>query len=297
MTDKAKEYKLLSIDDVKRMLNQAHLQIERMIVRERLVMNLDIIRAQAPQMILNMIRVPFCIDDNRLIRVLDGRLRIEINFTDYNLQAGDIMLVQAGTYFEIKEVTEETHIEAIAFVPQKYPTNLSYHNKSVIKIHPAPSDWDMTSHLLYTIYSVAKDEPYRSDVAEPLVQALVNLVIGLSAEETSIATSNAEHLFHRFVELIATNKQGKQPVGHYADLLCITPQYLSKIVTAMSGNTVSEWINKAVVLDARILLRDTTKTISEIADTLNFPNDSFFCRFFKRETGQTPTQYRREVGR
>lgn len=297
MTDKAKEYKLLSIDDVKRMLNQAHLQIERMIVRERLVVNLDIIRAQAPQMILNMIRVPFCIDDNRLIRVLDGRLRIEINFTDYNLQAGDIILVQAGTYFEIKEVTEDTHIEAIAFVPQKYPTNLAYHNKSVIKIHPTPSDWDMTSHLLYTIYSVAKDEPYRSDVAEPLVQALVNLVIGLSAEETSIAASNAEHLFHRFVELIATNKQGKQPVGHYADLLCITPQYLSKIVTAMSGNTVSEWINKAVVLDARILLRDTTKTISEIADTLNFPNDSFFCRFFKRETGQTPTQYRREAGR
>ena len=64
----------------------------------------------------------------------------------------------------------------------------------------------------------------------------------------------------------------------------------------VSGKTASEWIDKAVVLDARILLRDPTKTVSAVADALGFPNDSYFCRYFRRQTGQSPTEYRRSGG-
>ena len=60
-----------------------------------------------------------------------------------------------------------------------------------------------------------------------------------------------------------------------------------------SGKTVSEWISKAVITEAKVLLKDTGAPVADISETLNFPTDSFFCRFFKKETGMTPTQYRK----
>ena len=47
------------------------------------------------------------------------------------------------------------------------------------------------------------------------------------------------------------------------------------------------------MLYARIPLRDPTNTVSAVADALGFPNDSYFCRYFRRHTGQSPTEYRR----
>lgn len=61
----------------------------------------------------------------------------------------------------------------------------------------------------------------------------------------------------------------------------------------MLRKPASEWISKAVITEVKVLLKDTDKPISEISDILNFPTDSFFCRFFKKETGVTPTQYRK----
>ena len=179
----------------------------------------------------------------------------------------------------------------MAFIPDQYPTNLALFGQTVIKVHPTPEAWNELSHLFYTLYSFAKREPYCPEVVEPLVQALVNYTLGLS-EVAHLASTSTEHLFERFLELLTTHK-GKQPVTYYASALCVTPQYLSRIVSLTSGKTVTEWINKAVILDARILLRGTTQSISKISDTLHFPNDSFFCRFFKRETGYTPIQYRK----
>ena len=81
-------------------------------------------------------------------------------------------------------------------------------------------------------------------------------------------------------------------IGFYANKLCITPKYLSKLVKEHTGRSAGEWIENHVILDARAMLHSSDMTIQQIATALNFPNQSFFGKYFKRATGISPKHYR-----
>ena len=75
--------------------------------------------------------------------------------------------------------------------------------------------------------------------------------------------------------------------------MCITPKYLSETVKAISGRTPNEWIDNYVVLEMRVQLKNSMKSIKDIANDLNFPNQSFMGKYFKEHVGLSPTDYRR----
>ena len=72
----------------------------------------------------------------------------------------------------------------------------------------------------------------------------------------------------------------------------ISPQHLSTTVNKITGKTVTDIIAKLVITDAEAKLKSTDLTIQEIAYSLNFPDISFFGKYFKRYTGMSPKQYR-----
>ena len=85
----------------------------------------------------------------------------------------------------------------------------------------------------------------------------------------------------------------ERSLGFYAGKLCITPKYLSLISKDVSGRSAGEWIDQYVVLEAKTLLKSTRMSIQEIADVLNFANQSFFGKYFKHHTGISPKEYRK----
>ena len=87
-----KEFKLLSIESILEILDKNNCTVERMFTREGFAMNLDIVRKNAPSGLIEMIQVPFYINDNRILRVLSGFARLDLNLTEYELRAGDILL-------------------------------------------------------------------------------------------------------------------------------------------------------------------------------------------------------------
>ena len=78
----------------------------------------------------------------------------------------------------------------------------------------------------------------------------------------------------------------------YAEQLCLASHYLSPLIREASGESPSTWITKAVISEAKVLLKQSDKTVLQISEELGFPNAPFFCRYFKRETGMTPSEYR-----
>jgi AraC-like DNA-binding protein len=74
--------------------------------------------------------------------------------------------------------------------------------------------------------------------------------------------------------------------------MCITEKYLCLVVKSTSGKTPREWIDRAAVNNAKVLLKHTDMQISQISDRMNFPRSSAFCKYFKRKTGLTPQEYR-----
>lgn len=111
-------------------------------------------------------------------------------------------------------------------------------------------------------------------------------------EEQNNSHNRAEEYFKQFTHLLGEHFREERSVGFYARQLCITPKYLTALIKRISGQSVSEWIDNYVILEAKTLLKYSTMSIQEIAYYLNFPNQSFFGSYFKRNTGMSPSQYK-----
>lgn len=109
---------------------------------------------------------------------------------------------------------------------------------------------------------------------------------------TEVRTSRRAELFHRFVELTHEHCAQHREAAFYADRLCISSRYLSAIVRGIARSTVKEFIDRAAVLEIKMLLQSTDLSVQEIAYRLRFPDQSYLGRYFKHHTGQSPTEYR-----
>lgn len=109
-------------------------------------------------------------------------------------------------------------------------------------------------------------------------------------------TTRQEELFKHFIELLHEYCTQEREVGFYAGKLCITPRYLSTIVQQVTKKTAKMIIDLHVLLEIKALLQSTDLTLQEIANRLNFPDQSFFGRYFKKHTGMSPTEYRKRQG-
>jgi len=106
--------------------------------------------------------------------------------------------------------------------------------------------------------------------------------------------SRADAIFARFIRLLEKHFTEERRVSFYAKLLCITPKYLSETVKQVSKRTPNEWIDNYVTAEIRVLLKNSNKSIKEIAEALHFPNQSFLGKYFKEHTGMSPSEYRRK---
>lgn len=146
----------------------------------------------------------------------------------------------------------------------------------------------------------SKEDTYRKEMSEGLMQSFFFELCGIfhsHAPSVSAAVKNKsrkEFLFERFYESLVQSYQSERSVRFYADQLCLTPKHLSGVVKEVSGRTVGEWIDEFVILEAKALLNSSSMNIQEIADRLNFANQSFFGKYFKHYVGMSPKEYRKD---
>ena len=111
-------------------------------------------------------------------------------------------------------------------------------------------------------------------------------------EEALFKTDRKRMLFIRFLKLLENRIKKEHSVDFYASELCITSQYLRRIVREVSGKTVYEWICEKLIGEIIKLLEDTDMPIQQIADELHFSDQAVLTKFFKRHKGLSPTKYR-----
>lgn len=105
-------------------------------------------------------------------------------------------------------------------------------------------------------------------------------------------TSRGYALFEQFLDLVQKNYKNERCVAWYSEQLCLTPKYLSEIVKQASGRTAGQWITTFVLIEIKSLLRNTDRSIKEIAQEMNFSSQSFLGKYFRHATGMSPKEYR-----
>jgi AraC-like DNA-binding protein len=103
----------------------------------------------------------------------------------------------------------------------------------------------------------------------------------------------SEKAFTIFLKMVEENCKRERRVSWYAQQLGITPKYLSTAVKRISGRTPVEWIENYVTMELRVMLKNSSKSIKEITEEMNFPNQSFLGKYFKEHVGMSPSEYRK----
>lgn len=124
---------------------------------------------------------------------------------------------------------------------------------------------------------------------------LLDRVEGTTIQSPVVNDGAASRYAGAFVNLADREFAVQHDVEYYADKLCITPNYLNKIIRRHFGMTTKQYLSGRILDEAEQLLTYTSLTVAEIAERLNFESASYFVRFFRKATGKTPGQFRKNA--
>lgn len=121
-----------------------------------------------------------------------------------------------------------------------------------------------------------------------------NIIYQANREKVNPNPPNRDVLLFLFIQLLNKHCRTEHTVSFYAGELCITPEYLSRIMKSFSGRTVNQWISQALMREAEMSLRNPDLTIQQVADMLNFSDQSSFGKFFKKHRGISPLAFKKQ---
>lgn len=260
------------------------------------------------------LKYPFRIDCYVAAYCTEGQVDCTVNLTSYTLTPGTLLLITPGNILNLTISNNETEklrftiICASSDFIASTGINLSRILVEAVDVLKDPcmyltkAEEAMLRKYVDFTMEIANAQPqYMKECIGGIVTSVFYQFAGfLSASrkkqemESPVRSTRQRQIMEQFMKLAITDHAQEHLVGYYADRLCITPKYLSKIIKETSGRSVPEWLNELLILDAKNMLRHSGMTIKEISSALHFPNQSFFFRFFKNHTGVTPTQYRNE---
>ena len=146
------------------------------------------------------------------------------------------------------------------------------------------------------INEIGKGENFSINLLRSVLDLiLTSCAVLYKSDENQVTKGKGHIVVKRFFQLVEDNYQNNLPVNEYADKLAITPNHLTQTVNQLTGKTSLQIIKAKQILEIKRLLVHTNLGITEIANKLNFPDQSYFTKFFKRETGITPLQYRNRL--
>lgn len=253
-------------------------------------------------------KFPLCVDALMIILVKEGRGKIGIDLNAYDVTENTIVVLQPKNYIFLSECDDHCRAQVVAcskhVIEDVLPKltdvlPLLLHHRTEPVSHLSRESADTLSEYFDFISRQLK-RPKTMFVKQKvlrLLQAALYEMMDVNQNEhqtVRFCHSRKEEIMAKFIIAVTDNFRQERHVSYYADELCITPKHLSSVMKDLSGRTAGEWIDNYVIMEAKVLLKTTNKTIQEISDDLNFKNQSFFGKFFKHLTGFTPSQYRRE---
>ena len=244
---------------------------------------------------------PYRIQEGRIIFVNQGSARVLINLIEYTIRQTHFSVITPNSIVQIIEISPDFDMQMMAmnqdFLPisgkEDFFSYLLHHQKNILLLL-SPQEVLQTEYSFTLMWNILQEPTFRREAIRHLLASLLYYIEYIAQSNmlmNPVRLTRQEDIFQRFISLVNACSKKERNVNFYADKLCLTPRYLNTVVRQASQQTVMDWINQSIILEAKILLKHGNRLVYQISDELNFPNPSFFCKFFKRMTGMTPHEY------
>ena len=281
----------LAIDEVRNRL-ESLTQGRPYFAREEYSIHMDVDRGVLLD-ILRLLRVPARLSENRVVLVMRGKADFSLDMLHYEVNAPCLALLKDKSLLHIHNVSPDFLCHVIAYGERSV---LDAQQKVVVPVSDAEEK--NIEALIRLIWRYCAAKPFLYTVVSPLLEALFEQYAALSERAQQkggkVAASRKEELFRGFLALVSEHWLDERELAWYADALCISVHYLCEAVYAVGGHYPKHYIRQTIVSEAKYLLCYTGGSAAAIAAELNFPSPAYFNRFFKRETGLTPGEFRKK---
>lgn len=253
---------------------------------------------------------PFRSDNYAFLLVVSGTIKIQLNLITYTLESNEMISIKSQTITHFLEMSNNLEIIGISFTVDFILKNsfkktdlnaLGFFTSNSIPKLKLLKDEMKTSVSLSKL--LEKNNSFSSQKVF-FKEEIINYTFGLLMYHYASIYRNTypnldanltrqEELILRFLNILNENLKKERTVQFYADVLCITSGHLSKVLKKVSGKTANQLIDEAVIMEAKILLGNPSLSIAEVTHELQFSDQSFFGKYFKKHTGFSPSEFRK----
>ncbi|MCD8185004.1 MAG: AraC family transcriptional regulator, partial [Rikenellaceae bacterium] len=251
---------------------------------------------------------PFRLQGGAILFCVSGQAVLSLNLKEYTVRANMEMILNPDSMLMIRRADKDFRVIFFYFNRSIYeeahrqidPAFFHHIHHNPVYTHSlSTAEWaEHHFHVIQNIYEDWKNRYRTAILTNYLRNFLLNIYDKLQREKAEAAPDSykrKEEIFHRFIDLIHTHCTRHREVEFYADKLCISKRYLASITRQITGQTPKYTINKRLIQEIKILLSFSDVPLSEIAETLCFPDQSYLGRYFKRYTGETLRAYRSRI--
>lgn len=235
-----------------------------------------------------------------IVLCVSGAISFKINLSSHTVHEGEAIVILPGSIIQIESTFKDLKIAVISFGSQYYEdiidVTTQMRESPVVRF----SNSDFEECLEIYRYLKNRIEKSDADLSKSMAQGYLKVICSLifdywrrdiKSEDQKI--SQRTRLYRMYLAKVQEDYREHRSLQHYADSLCVTPKYLSMLVKKVSGRNASEFIDELVVFESKSLLMDQRYSIQQVSDMMNFPNPSFFAKFFKQRCGMSPSAYRK----
>lgn len=264
-------------------------------------------------MLLDFNEVTLPADDRRMECIfvgmcLSGEGSYTVGTVEHSVKANDVIIVGEGMVLGDVKVVKE--LSGFGFLVSheflynvirevRVVSNLFVFTRENPVLHLTAEEVAMFKEY-YSLLKLKIDDQshaFRENVTSSILAAMIYDLCNATNRiriTTSHRHSRSQQVFTQFVKLVEQNFRHERHVAWYSEQLNVSPKTLLEMVKRVSQRTPNEWLDIYTTLEIRLLLKNTTLSVKEIADKLHFGTQSSLGKFFKEHVGISPSNYRRK---
>lgn len=250
-------------------------------------------------------------EDNRagltVIIVMSGSLQCTVNHSHYFISAKNVAILSDIPYLDTIEASNDFKGYLLTFdkdfLEDLHSVGLQRLRRNNDLIVRRLTGEDVRALKLY-VSALAEsltgtEDDYGQEISVLMAKAIICKILAQCDDilvDDNETRTRKDVIANEFVKLVKQHGLLHRDLEFYAGELCITPKYLSSVVSKTTGKKALKWLEDHAISEAMKKLKTTDMNVNQISDALNFHSPSDFCRTFRKNTGMTPNAYRKMKG-
>ncbi len=247
---------------------------------------------------------------------LKGNVRFMLDDNDINMKKNDIVVYFPYSVLKIIEVSEDlygimmsvdvnvvqplltkiTDVDSILNIRQSPVTNLSEHDLQAINNYI-----ELYQKHLKLSKQFADNDQRRFwqlnnlQIENVRMNLVLQIIIAFSEADNKLKNTvdRRDDIVRKFLNDLKDNYLIQHEVSFYSTRQYISMRYFSSVIKQRTGQTPSQWITSILVKEAKNFLTQSNLTVKEISEKMNFPNQSYFGKWFKTHVGMGPLEFKK----